>query len=428
VPHVRLDVPTPPSDGQCLWWCSIFFSVTSQVYAPDKAVMLRVSSLQDNWPGQAACNCNSVAALVLCALMCFLGMMCAAQKLTPNLLSRLATLGQISIAHEEMTTGSSSAQELAQVKAEATCAFGELPGRWEWEKDDFYLWKPDTSNRSCCNFEQYLHYEFLTDNFVKQFRGKSIFVIGDSLDRNAVNYFCCRYMVDGGPCLIQWRTSYNNIQYKYCNLHGITVGLFFNVGILDAPYTGQSYYPNGTLCCDLKDSLHDRITKQAAAFRDIALDGKDPSLVLMQSHLWDFAHPEWRDDEEHWSVWFSRAKAFVSMVHETFPTSHVVWRTAGPIYPKAERFNATSLAMTDAFVRKAAQEIKVEIIDYHNILTTDGAETENLKKDIHPDMSGRAALINVAFNILADVSGLARNCTEWEKTNSIDTTNIIPMR
>lgn len=295
------------------------------------------------------------------------------------------------------------------------CDFGMKGGTWRNRTTpglfDSYEWYPHSraDPNSSCEFEQ-----FLQSEFPSTFQGKSMFFIGDSLDRNALQEFCKKY----GQEPQAWRKQNEYVRMLYCVVNGFTIGFYHNIGILNTapnfymlayakPFEG---YKSG-MAANVGVDLQTRITKDAASFKTKVLGGRDPTLIVTQSHLWDFVKVNGEPASTGWQVkngmhkqWYSKAKELVKLVHASFPQSHVVWRHAAPV-PTA-RADARLYPILDAMVQDGAPSMNLDIIDFRSVLTADGCPEwpdGKLKQHIHPSGNGSLALVNIELNILADL-------------------------
>ena len=278
--------------------------------------------------------------------------------------------------------------------------------------------------------------------------GHSILFIGDSLDRNAVDFACEHFGATMHSYVISKPMPDSAARdYTYCLLRTessgepLVVGSFQNFGV-DLSDRGRLWtwaYAQGNGSYRLRagldgDRVDSHIRLDATKFRRVLPAGRtEPSLVVVQSHLWDLARlwqnlgkstPSFQPNLTSFVPrWASHVRQQLLLVRRVFPDSIIAWRTAPPAAGAGR--NAASLrAMNRAARQLLATEPRlsfVHLLDWvaglwagvdpadSNALATIATYTDGKGNSdaTHPGRTDSLTLIAMALGILCD-HGVAR--------------------
>lgn len=283
-----------------------------------------------------------------------------------------------------------------------------MPGAWvgnEWRVADFAgtgVDMPQIANRPASTWPQTLD-------------GKSVLLVGSSLDRNAVKYLCEQHLSVISPYL-----AYGGLvgaaTYDYCRIGNVTVGQFMNYGVFEPPYWKYAY-KGLSRAKGMPDTLQNTSTAHilidASKFRSVT-SGRDPTLVVFSSYLWDLAS-EWEHtgsmahgykiSDDFVARWVARLQHYMHTLRRAFPTSRLAWRTAPTVPSNNPRSTPEIILSMNEAARTFAIQHDILVVDYFSICAAPGSpESEHLKKDVHPGKVGSMAYMNVLLNVLAETN------------------------
>ena len=241
----------------------------------------------------------------------------------------------------------------------------------------------------------YMHYPKFEKN-------KSVFLIGDSTDRNKINAVCGWFKetpvsyIEG----LHLENSHGNSGYASCDLGNIVVGQFMHYGVMDQPYF-QYAYP---IPFQLQNESYAHISKDATRFRT-RINGQDPTLIVVQSYAWDIA-AECQRNRHHVKSdllkgnvedWFQRNLRMLTHVRNTFPQSRIMWRTSHPY---------TEYCATRSLIDKMNQIMRTRLPAYGihmaewNLLMTSPSTPKKCKNKLHVSDECNLPYMNIILNQL----------------------------
>lgn len=307
------------------------------------------------------------------------------------------------------------AAELQLTSAQRLWGAGNMSGVWvgeQWRVADFANTGSDLRQLA----------DRPLSSWPPELDGKSILILGDSLDRNAVRYFCSSHEAATGPYLeADLASLVGASSYDFCRLGGVTVGQFMNYGVFEPPYWMYAYKGmNENKLFEVPDGLqitsNEHILLDASRFRSVTPGGQDPTLVVVQSYLWDLAS-EWehagkmaqgyRPGDDFVARWAARLQSHMQIVRQAFPTSRLAWRTAPPV-PEQSGRNPEIIHAMNLAARSFAQDNDIQLVDYASMCEAPGSpEIAHLEEHIHPGEVASMAYMNVLLNVLAETSATA---------------------
>jgi hypothetical protein len=222
------------------------------------------------------------------------------------------------------------------------CQFASATGFWA----DNTTWRSSSAE---CPLAQLIpprpddHFHPADPTLVAALSKGSLFLIGDSTDRNKVNSFCDQLNVKATSYIpgLHLSKAHGNSGYAACTVKGgFTIGQFMHYGVMDPPYLSYAYpIPEG-----LQGDAYQHLALDATRFR-ARTKGADPTLVVVQSYAWDLAtlcerrcglkaaaSPECTKMHGPLKVdlndWTRRVTRFLAHVQRVFPKSKILWRTS----------------------------------------------------------------------------------------------------
>ena len=186
--------------------------------------------------------------------------------------------------------------------------------------------------------------------------GRSVLLIGDSIERITLNHICNTLASAERPYLPEVvLQNMGSSSYNYCTVPAgsrrsadVTIGSFMNYGVSREISLFKYAYINQTrrygVPHGLQNTSREHIEHDATRFSDVlprSQNGSsEPSLVVAQSYLWDLAqayqnkHPFELHHDSHVPSqvdgWVHDVRSFLNLLHEAFPCSAIAWRTAPP--------------------------------------------------------------------------------------------------
>jgi len=242
-------------------------------------------------------------------------------------------------------------------------------------------------------------------NKLKPFREHvGILFIGDSIDRNAVEYACNYFKA---PLQHFLSSEGSALVYRFCKIPSLNVTLanFFNYGVFNPPYWKFAYVDQSSkFPPNVHNHSFSHIEHDTKCFNMINF-GKDPDLVVIQSYLWDLSR-EWLVSGQNLDFeptsgfvkeWLSRVAIFIDVVQQRFPHAKYAWRTAPLPKPDIGRTLKIIEDMNESvvnYLRKYRKEI--DICDWGKILLATNSPQREPRT--HPLRIASLAYINVILN------------------------------
>ena len=254
-----------------------------------------------------------------------------------------------------------------------------------------------------CNFVDYV---YSPEKKVDKFKhSKSVLLIGDSTDRNKMNALCT--FLNKKPVSyirhLHLENRHGNSGYASCSLNNkITVGQFMHYGVMDPPYFHYAY----PIPPQLQNESYSHLVHDATKFRTVN-NGKDPTLIILQSYAWDIATECEKKNREKSNLllgkvddWFTRNLRFIKHVNATFPSSRIMWRTSHPY--TAYCATPSLLHKMNNIMRTLLPKYGIDIVEW-NLLVTSTSTPMECKGQLHVSDTCNLPYMNVVLNVLSRV-------------------------
>lgn len=233
----------------------------------------------------------------------------------------------------------------------------------------------------------------------------SILLIGDSLDRNAVQFACEHFGIHPHKYL---NSSIPVMKYQFCVIPemNLTLANFMSFGVFDPPYWKFAYVDEKKKWDEnVAKNSYSHIETDTKLFNAVNSD-QDPDLVVFQSYLWDLSR-EWllhdspkvfTPSEEFFSDWISRVKLFITLLKERFPEAQIIWRTAPYPAPGSGRNKQIIDRMNHSILQWLKQSDQcVKIVEWNKILSD--KNSPEVVPRTHPGVEASLGYINLILNV-----------------------------
>ena len=209
----------------------------------------------------------------------------------------------------------------------------------------------------------------LASKLPRQFANRSVLLLGDSLDRNALVDVCAAYNATTADWLPITLLN-DNVRYLYCRLptHGggsFTIANFMHFGnSATLPMYKAAYIASAPACgTGLGATSKDHVLVYAPHVREaLPKHHPTPTLVVAQSYLWDLAQASQNGHSFNalqLTAWANETRSLLLLLlHNIFPCSAIAWRTAPPAYGRGRSPGANSAG--DAKRNEDDQRVEIE--------------------------------------------------------------------
>ena len=295
------------------------------------------------------------------------------------------------------------ASSAKQDSGRTPCKYGELKGEFRDK-----TWHLHTQPSSSCRLNEIISRREGPKKIGSCKRQSSVLAIGDSVDRDAIQRACNHFGAEFKPYVKLTTKLRGKNSYNFCHIPelNVTLGQFMNFGVFKEPYWKFAY--------PIPSEFHvdnvEHIRLDAANFSKLLPDGQ-PTIVIVQSYLWDLAREwmvrgklkrYWQPEPGFVHQWFARVKKLLAVVKDTFPSSKVMWRTAPPPKEGEDGRNNRIIHSMNEIMRSYASHAGLEIIDYGSMLQGMSPEKSFAT---HPGIDASLAYMNVLLNCLFELCG-----------------------
>ena len=268
------------------------------------------------------------------------------------------------------------------------------------------------------------------------FANRTVLLVGDSLDRNAVSFTCAAFRERQSKWLDVDLRGMGMSNYSYCHIRTqsadpVVLAQFMNYGSLrdpigpDAPLWDYAYreqnfskgVPTG-----LASTPDEHISRDATRIRAVLRGAHtQPDLVVIQSYLWDLAR--------HWRVAGRRSRSFMpdlktflphwvegvrhqlAVARAAWPDALLAWRTAPPAAGLGRSASPSILKAMNDEVRallagqNATGHRRVRLLDWADFVVgrhngSVAAALATTLDRMHPGEHDSLALVQMVFELL----------------------------
>jgi len=242
-----------------------------------------------------------------------------------------------------------------------------------------------------------------TGNASHAVAGKLVWVVGSSIDSNAVKDSCNNAqatVIDLDPAVPN--------QIFWCVLPTATLVFSFHPGWTPGPY----YDAYGTIMTTTSDILTSRSAQILTAF------GKHPDVTVMDSSMWDVANwwqkagkpNDWPVPTAEISNWCeATVPAFLKFMQTLLPQTHIFYRSPPPAFattwmPWTLRIDQVMVAMHGCLVSKLSGGLvygSFAFVDFFKVAQAQAVLTGGNLRALYKDELHPGAQLSVAY--IADV-------------------------
>jgi len=197
-------------------------------------------------------------------------------------------------------------------------------------------------------------------------------------------------------------TNWSNIppyEYKWCSFDGFTLVFSFHPGATPPPYF--NYVKNSNFNSTTQESVISEAKHIQRTF------GRPPDATIVDSSLWDAANwwekdglpQNWSTPHQEVSHWAEYTiPKFLDFVQDAVPSSHVAFRSPPPVFKSCDAPKFMWMCVGHEIVEEMCRCIqknlnptthllygKYPLIDYHNIVETEGKTLGDPLRDLYMD-------------------------------------------